>query len=205
MATARCYTKSGNVEKYESNCFSGVVNQYPNNFVHHIIGPNSNGNYTITYEGYDDGNSSNYDCYCKTIYGADWRHGKGEIKTFYFKKAKYQITFYGAMKIEFNNTIMFYCNVTAIPSNTVANFNATVNFLYHERLINGNMSPAYHKTINKTITNFPSLIEGKANLHNPGASLYNFSIVVSSPKPPFININGHDYEILIRNQPNPNP
>lgn len=87
MATARCYTKSGNVEKYESNCFSGVVNYHPNNFVHHIIGPNSNGNYTITYEGYDDGNSSNYDCYCKTIYGPDWRNGKGEIKTFYFKKS----------------------------------------------------------------------------------------------------------------------
>lgn len=93
MATARCYTKSGNVEKYESNCFSGVVNQYPNNFVHHIIGPNSNGNYTITYEGYDDGNSSNYDCYCETIYGADWKHGKGEIKTFYFIKKKLKITF----------------------------------------------------------------------------------------------------------------
>ena len=93
MSTARCYTKSGNVEKYESNCFSGVVNQYPNNFVHHIIGPNSNGNYTITYEGYDDGNSSNYDCYCETIYGADWKHGKGEIKTFYFIKRKLKITF----------------------------------------------------------------------------------------------------------------
>ena len=85
MATARCYTKSGSVEKYESECFSGGVNHYPHSFMHNIIGPDSNGNYTITYEGYDDGDSSNYDCYCETIYG-DWRNGGGIKKTFYFKK-----------------------------------------------------------------------------------------------------------------------
>lgn len=103
MATARCYTKSGNVEKYELNCFSGAVNHYPIDFTHHIIGPNSNGNYTITYEGYDDGNSSNYDCYCKTIYGADWRNGKGEIKTFYFKKAIKEILIHSGVGF-FTNT-----------------------------------------------------------------------------------------------------
>lgn len=86
MATARCYTKSGNVEKYELNYFSAVVLHYPNNFMTNLVGPDSNGNYTITYEGYDDGNSSDYDCYCKTIYGPDWGNNKGEIKTFYFKK-----------------------------------------------------------------------------------------------------------------------
>lgn len=93
MATARCYTKSGNVEKYESNCFSGGVNHYPIGFSHNIIGPDSNGNYTITYEGYDDANSSKYDCYCKTIYGPDWKNNKGETKTFYFIKRKPKITF----------------------------------------------------------------------------------------------------------------
>lgn len=86
MATARCYTKSGSVEKYESNCFSGGVNYYPTTFSQNITGPDSNGNYTITYEGYDDADSSNYDCYCRTIYGPDWRNNKGEIKTFYFIK-----------------------------------------------------------------------------------------------------------------------
>lgn len=92
MATARCYTKSGSVEKYELNCFSGVINHYPNSFTHNITGPDSNGNYTITYEGYDDTDSSKYDCYCKTIYG-DWRNNKGETKTFYFIKRKTRITF----------------------------------------------------------------------------------------------------------------
>lgn len=85
MATARCYTKSGSVEKYESECFSGDTNHYPNSFSSNMTGPDSNGNYTITYEGYDDANSSNYDCYCETIYG-DWRNGGGVKKTFYFKK-----------------------------------------------------------------------------------------------------------------------
>lgn len=86
MATARCYTKSGSVEKYESGCFSGGINHYPNPFNSNITGPDSNGNYSITYNGYDDGDSSNYDCYCETIYG-DWRNGGGVKKTFYFKES----------------------------------------------------------------------------------------------------------------------
>ena len=87
MASARCYTKSGSVEKYESECFSGDINHYPNNFTSNMTGPDSNGNYSITYNGYDDGDSSNYDCYCETIYG-DWRNGGGVKKTFYFKKTQ---------------------------------------------------------------------------------------------------------------------
>ena len=87
MASARCYTKSGSVEKYESGCFSGVINHYPNNFNSNMTEPDYNGNYSITYNGYDDGDSSNYDCYCETIYG-DWRNGGGVRKTFYFKKKK---------------------------------------------------------------------------------------------------------------------
>lgn len=87
MATARCYTKSGSVEKYERDLFSGAVNHYPHPFITKIIGPDSNGNYTITYNGYDDGTSDNYDCYCKTMYGEDWRNGGGVSKTFYFKKS----------------------------------------------------------------------------------------------------------------------
>ena len=85
MASARCYTKSGSVEKYESGCFSGAINHYPNNFNSNMTEPDYNGNYSITYNGYDDGDSSNYDCYCETIYG-DWRNGSGVKKTFYFKK-----------------------------------------------------------------------------------------------------------------------
>lgn len=79
------YTQSGTEKRYESHFFSGVIGHYPIAFYHNMIGPDSNGNYTITYEGYDDANSSNYDCYCKTIYG-DFRNGGGVSKTFYYKK-----------------------------------------------------------------------------------------------------------------------
>lgn len=89
MATGICYTQSGNVKKYEPYCFSSISNYYPKNFSAKLTGPNQNGNYSITYEGYVDGDSSNYDCYCRTIYGPDWRNNKGEIKNFYFKREPY--------------------------------------------------------------------------------------------------------------------
>ena len=75
MATARCYTKSGSVEKYESNLYSmGSFGVAPV-----ITGPDSNGNYTVTPpEGYEDSNTQT-EFGCTTDYG-------GVKKTFYFKK-----------------------------------------------------------------------------------------------------------------------
>lgn len=76
MATARCYTKSGSVEKYESNLWSmesvGVTAV--------ITGPDSSGNYTvIPPSGYEDSNTPT-EFYYTTIYG-------GVRKTFYFKES----------------------------------------------------------------------------------------------------------------------
>lgn len=76
MATARCYTKSGSVEKYESNLWSmesvGVVVT--------ITGPDSSGNYTVTPpKEYEDSNTPTK-FYCTTIYS-------GVKKTFYFKES----------------------------------------------------------------------------------------------------------------------
>lgn len=113
MATARCYTKSGNVEKYESECFSGDINHYPNNFISNMTGPDSNGNYSITYDGYDDGDSSNYDCYCETIYG-DWRNGGGVKKTFYFKKKNSNIVIRVRVSVigySYGGFVAFDCSV----------------------------------------------------------------------------------------------
>lgn len=107
MATARCYTKSGSVEKYEPNLFSGVINHYPINFNHKITGRDSNGNYTITYEGYNDANSSNYDCYCKTIYG-DFRNGGGISKTFYFKESIKEILLQSGIGARENYVLIIY-------------------------------------------------------------------------------------------------
>lgn len=80
MGTARCYTKSGSVEKYESNLWSmesvGVAVV--------ITGPDSSGNYTVTPpSGYEDSNTPTK-LYCTTIYG-------GVKKTFYFKESIYEI------------------------------------------------------------------------------------------------------------------
>lgn len=86
MATARCYTKSGSVEKYESNLWSmesvgvSVI----------ITGPDSSGNYTVTPPSeYEDSNTPT-EFYCTTIYG-------GVRKTFYFKESIKEIWLYAGV------------------------------------------------------------------------------------------------------------
>ena len=76
MATARCYTKSGSVEKYESNLWS--MDSVGVSVI--ITGPDDFGNYTVTPpSGYEDSNTPTK-FYCTTIYG-------GVRKTFYFKES----------------------------------------------------------------------------------------------------------------------
>ena len=81
MATARCYTKSGSVEKYESNLWSSPTmgNWSSMGIVGTITTPDSNGNYTVTPEQSfeDSSDTTSYSCF--TEYG-------GVKKTFYFKK-----------------------------------------------------------------------------------------------------------------------
>lgn len=79
MATARCYTKSGNVEKYESNLWQhpGYPNWSSVGILGTITTPDSDGNYTVTpAKGYKDSNIST-GLYCYTMYG-------NVKKTFYF-------------------------------------------------------------------------------------------------------------------------
>ena len=81
MATARCYTKSGSVEKYESNLWSSPTmgNWSSTGIIGTITTPDSNGNYTVTPEQSfeDSSDTTTYSCF--TEYG-------GVKKTFYFKK-----------------------------------------------------------------------------------------------------------------------
>ena len=83
MATARCYTKSGSVEKYESNLWSSPTagNWSTMGILGTITTPDSNGNYTVTPEQSfeDSSDTTTYSCF--TEYG-------GVKKTFYFKKKK---------------------------------------------------------------------------------------------------------------------
>lgn len=89
MATARCYTKSGSVEKYESNLWSSpsLGNWSSLGIVGKITTPDSNGNYTVTPAlGYGDANGQT-EFYCYTMYG-------GVRKTFYFYEQIIKIYLY---------------------------------------------------------------------------------------------------------------
>nr|DAV36602.1 MAG TPA: hypothetical protein [Bacteriophage sp.] len=81
MASARCYTKSGGVEKYESNLWISPTfgNWSSMGVAGTITTPDSNGNYTVTPEQSfeDSSDTTTYSCF--TEYG-------GIKKTFYFKK-----------------------------------------------------------------------------------------------------------------------
>lgn len=82
MATARCYTKSGSVNKYEPNLWRPPLssNWSSSGIVGKITTPDSNGNYIVTpYPEYEDSNTPTGLC-CYTMYG-DVR------KTFYFKRS----------------------------------------------------------------------------------------------------------------------
>ena len=89
MATARCYTKSGSVEKYESNLWSSpsIGNWSSLGVLGTITTPDSRGNYTVTpAPEYEDSNTQT-ELYCFTMYG-------GVRKTFYFKEKGKTITKY---------------------------------------------------------------------------------------------------------------
>lgn len=81
MASARCYTKSGSVEKYESNAWSSPSsgNWSPSGVVGKITTPDSRGNYTVTPPNNFVDSNTPTEFYCYTMYG-------GIKKTFYFKE-----------------------------------------------------------------------------------------------------------------------
>lgn len=103
MATARCYTKSGSVNKYESNLWSSPssVNWSSGGIVGNITTPDSNGNYTVTpAPEYEDSNTPT-GLYCYTIYG-------GVRKTFYFKESIKEIVIHTAIGLFTDNGIKIF-------------------------------------------------------------------------------------------------
>lgn len=88
MATARCYTKSGNKKVYEANLWQspGYLNWSSMSLMGAgtITSPDSNGNYTVTVKGYKDSSVST-GFYCYTMYG-------NVKKTFYFTKDTPSVT-----------------------------------------------------------------------------------------------------------------
>ena len=82
MQTARCYTKSGSVEKYESNLWESPIggNWSTSGVVGTITTPDSNGNYTVTLGGDFEDSDTPTSYYCFTKY-------HNAINYFYFKKS----------------------------------------------------------------------------------------------------------------------
>lgn len=97
MASARCYTKSGSVEKYESNLWS--MDSVGVSVI--ITGPDDSGNYTVTPpSGYEDSNTPT-GLYCYTIYG-------GVRKTFYFKESIKEIVIHTGVGFFTDNGIKIF-------------------------------------------------------------------------------------------------
>lgn len=110
MATARCYTKSGSIEKYESNVWSSPTfeNWSSMRIVGTITTPDSNGNYTVTpASDYTDSDKTTKD-YCFTVYG-------GIKKTFYFEKRfisiKISVTSTGYQ--DYKGYLVFNCKISS--------------------------------------------------------------------------------------------
>lgn len=115
MATARCYTKSGSVEKYESNLWKEPImgNWSSLDILGTITTPDSNGNYTVTPEqSYEDSSDTTaYSCF--TEYG-------GIKKTFYFKEKIIDITIHihiGVIGENYGGNIVFKCTISSNDDN----------------------------------------------------------------------------------------
>ena len=195
MASARCYTKSGSVEKYESNLWKSptAANWSSAGILGNITTPDSNGNYTVTPEQHfeDSSDTTTYSCF--TEYG-------GVKKTFYFKEkntpvnGKMTLSLFARNSIN-GNKIVFGCNVSASPSFTGANFRLTLAFDYYEHDLSGNLSGSYTKMLSFTVTSSSDSFSNEVNLHVNGGSLHSYSL--RNALPSRTNINNVVYEITI--------
>lgn len=110
MASARCYTKSGSVEKYESNLWSSPTagNWSSLDVLGKITTPDSRGNYTVTPATEFEDSNTQTEFYCYTIYG-------GVRKTFYFKEKNTTIKIVVKYKVygyNYMGCVAFNCSVS---------------------------------------------------------------------------------------------
>ena len=199
MQTARCYTKSGSVEKYESNLWESPIggNWSTGGVVGTITTPDSNGNYTVTLGGNFEDSDTPTSYYCFTKY-------HNAINYFYFKHKEIispdptpvnrKITLYLSVRNSVNpGKIEFKCNVSASPSFTGANFRVTLIFDYYEHDRLGNLTGPYTKNLSSTVTSSSDSFSDEVNLHNNGGGLQSYSL--KSVSPTKVDVNGNYYEI----------
>lgn len=195
MASARCYTKSGSVEKYEPNLWISPIigNWSSSGIVGTITTPDSNGNYTVTpAPEFEDSNITTL-YYCFTKYN-------NIEKRFYFKHKETPVNRKMTLSLFVRNSINpgkieFGCNVSASPSFTGANFRVTLVFEYYEHDLSGNLSGPYTKNLSSTVTSSSDSFSNEVNLHVNGGGLHSYSL--RSAPPNTININNIVYEITI--------
>ena len=198
MQTARCYTKSGSVEKYESNLWSSpsAGNWSTLGVLGTITTPDSNGNYTVTLGGNFTDSDTPTSYYCFTKYN-------NVINYFYFSHqitpdptpVNGKIILYLSVRNSVNpGKIEFGCNVSASPSFTGANFRVTLTFEYYEHDASGTLSGPYTKILSSTVTSSSDSFSDEVNLHSNGGALHRYSL--RSVSPTTVNINGNKYEII---------
>ena len=196
MQTARCYTKSGSVEKYESNLWKSPTggNWSTMGVLGTITTPDSNGNYTVTLGGDFEDSDTPTSYYCFTKYN-------NVINYFYFKKStpkppvNGKVTLYLSVRNSVNpGKIEFECNVSASPGFTGANFRVTLAFEYYEHDMFGNLTGPYTKNLSYTVTSSSDSFSDEVNLHSNAAGLHNYSL--RSVSPTTVDVNGNEYEII---------
>ena len=203
MQTARCYTKSGSVEKYESNLWHSPIagNWSTGGVLGTITTPDSNGNYTVTLGGNFEDSDTPTSYYCFTKYN-------NTINYFYFRHqitpdptpdptpVNGEMTLYLSVRNSVNpGKIEFGCNVSASPSFTGGNFRVTLAFEYYEHDVSGTLSGPYTKNLSFTVTSSSDSFSSEVNLHNNSVGLHSYSL--RSAPPNTTNINNILYEITI--------
>ena len=195
MQTARCYTKSGSVEKYESNLWSSPTagNWSTVVLLGTITTPDSNGNYTVTPGGdfVDSDTPTSY--YCFTKYN-------NVINYFYFKESTPKPPVNGKMTLSLfaytnHDKIVFGCKVSASPSFTGGNFSVILAFDYYEHDVSGTLSGPYTKSLSFIVTSSSDSFSNEVNLHNNSVGLHSYHL--RSAPPNRTNINNVVYEITI--------
>lgn len=127
MATAKCYTKSGGIEKYESNLWSSPIagNWSSMGIMGTITTPDSNGNYTVTAGNNFIDSDTETPYYCFTEYG-------GIKKTFYFKKGINTISISVSIGVfgykDYRGNVVFNCTVSGDTKNILRNNSITLSY-----------------------------------------------------------------------------
>nr|DAM31327.1 MAG TPA: hypothetical protein [Ackermannviridae sp.] len=127
MGTARCYTKSGSIEKYESNLWTSPIsgNWSSLGILGTITTPDSNGNYTVTAGNNFIDSDTETPYYCFTEYA-------GVKKTFYFKKDIVSIIINVMISVigyrDYAGNVVFNCTVSGDTKNILRDNSITLSY-----------------------------------------------------------------------------